>query len=142
MPVGTGTREDTNYVSLSIDGRDMGWYQTMTGGEVDSEESLFFPGGGGARVSLGGRRIYGNITLGRNYDYARDHPLWGWLVSRVGAGDAAIGRQPVDVDGNVQGQPIVYRATLKTLTPGDIDANGTDPSDYEMEFTVYSIAAA
>lgn len=136
MPNTAPTREDTWLVSLSVDGRDLEVWDTVSGGEIDSEESKYRPGGMAAEISLGGTRTVGNITLGRNYDFLRDHPLLPWLVSRVGAGRCAIGRQPLDINGVPQGSPTRYTGTLKTVSPPDIDSMSNDPSMVELEITI------
>jgi hypothetical protein len=54
MPTTAPTREDTWLVSLSIDGRDLEVWDKLSGGEVDSDESKYRPGGMAAEISLGG----------------------------------------------------------------------------------------
>src|SRR5262245_3290209 len=130
------TREDTWLVSLSIDGRDLEVWDTLDGGEIDSEEAKYRPGGMAAEISLGGTRTVGNITLGRNYDYLRDHPLMQWLVDRVGFGRCTIGRQPLDPNRVPQGSPTRYTGTLKTVTPPAIDSMSNDPAKIELEITI------
>lgn len=130
------TREDTWLVSLSIDGRDLEVWDTLDGGEIDSDESKYRPGGLQSEISLGGTRTVGNITLGRNYDNLRDHPVLPWLVSRVGAGRCVIGRQPLDFNGVPQGAPTRYTGTLKTVTPPGIDSMSNDASKIELEITI------
>src|SRR3954468_15769537 len=105
MPTTAPTREDTWLISLSIDGRDLEVWDRWSGGEIDSDESKYRPGGLASEISLGGTRTVGNITLGRNYDTLRDHPMLPWLVSRVGAGRCVIGRQPLDFNAVPQGSP-------------------------------------
>lgn len=136
MPNTAPTRDDTWLLSLSIDGRDLEVWDSLDGGEVDSDESKYRPGGLASEISLGGTRTVGNVTLGRNYDYLRDHPLLPWLVSRVGAGRAVIGRQPLDLNGIPQGSPTRYTGTLKTVTPPPVDSMSNDATKIELEFTI------
>jgi hypothetical protein len=136
MATAAPTREDTWLISLSIDGRDLEVWDSLDGGEIDSDESKYRPGGLQSEVSLGGTRTVGNITLGRNYDYLRDHPMLPWLVSRVGAGRCVIGRQPLDFNGVPQGAPTRYTGTLKTVTPPGIDSMSNDPTKIEVEITI------
>jgi hypothetical protein len=74
MPVAP-TREDTWLITCSVDGRDLGVFDTKSGGELDSEEAKYKPGGMAAEISLGGSRTYGNLTITRYADYVRDWPL-------------------------------------------------------------------
>lgn len=136
MPNTAPTREDTWLTSLSIDGVDLEVWDRWSGGEIDSDESKYRPGGMASEISLGGTRTVGNITVGRNYDYLRDHPRVPWLISRVGAGRGVLGRQPLDINGNPQGAPLTYTGTLKTVTPPDIDSTSNDPAILELEFTL------
>lgn len=129
------TREDTWLISLSIDGRDLEVWDKISGGEVDSEESKYRPGGMAAEISLGGTRTIGEITISREYDRLRDHPLLSWLFNRVGAGRCVIGRQPLDYNGAPSGNPTTYTGTLKTVTPPDVDSMSNDPALLELAVT-------
>jgi hypothetical protein len=129
------TREDTWLVTLNLDGRDMGVWDTITGGEIDSEEARYRPGGMAPEISLGGSTTIGNVTIGRYLDTARDWPLIKWLAGRVGKGRGVIGRTPLDVDGARAGDPLTYGGTLKTVTVPDVDSTGSDAALVELEFT-------
>ena len=135
------TREDTWFVSVSIDGRNCGPFDSLSGGEVDSEEAKYNPGGMVGEISLGGRRTIGNLTVGRYYDWARDHPLMAFLYDRAGKGRGSIGAQPLDVNGTPRGNPLTYEGTLKTVTRPDIDSTGTDAAVLELEFTIDTAVA-
>lgn len=130
------TREDTWLVSVSLDNRDLGVWDTKSGGEIDSEEAKYSPGGMGPEISLGGRTTIGNLTVGRYLDTARDWPLMKWLAGRAGKGRGAIGITPLSINGERAGDPITYGGTLKTVTLPDIDSTGTDAALVELEFTV------
>jgi hypothetical protein len=68
-------REDTVLVTVSVDDRDLGIFDQKTGGEIDSEESKYNPGGMVGEISLGGRRTIGNVTVERYYDALRSRPF-------------------------------------------------------------------
>jgi hypothetical protein len=129
------TREDTLLVTVSVDGRDLGIFDQKSGGEIDSEEAKYNPGGMVGEISLGGRRTIGNVTVERYYDALRDHPLIGWLANRAGAARASIGYSPRDAGGVVRGDPYTYSGTLKTVTPPDADSTGNDAAKWSLEFT-------
>jgi hypothetical protein len=135
------TREDTWLVTASLEGRDLGVWDTASGGEIDSEEAKYRPGGMGPEISLGGARTIGNITLGRSCDTQRDWPLIKWLAGRAGAGRGTIGITPLATDGSRAGDPLTYNVTLKTVTPPDVDSTGTDAAVLELEFTVHGEVA-
>lgn len=133
------TRSDTYNVTLSIDGVNYGTFDKMEGGDVDSEEYTYKPGGMAAPVSLGGSRSVENVTLRRLYRLARDHSITQRLFDKVGKGECVVTKQPLDVDGNVWGSPIVTRGTLKRVSTPDHDSESTDPGLLEIEITVDGI---
>lgn len=120
---------------MTVDGTALGVYDKLTGGEVDSEETKYKPGGMGASVSLGGSVEVGNLTISRLYVLNRDHDNIHWLLSRAGKGQVVISRQPLDVDGNAYGRPLVYTGTLKTVTPPEVDSESSDAALIECEIT-------
>jgi hypothetical protein len=129
------SRQDQNAVTLTIDGRDLGIWDKLSGGEIDSDELQFKPGAMGSSVSLGGSIQVGELTLSRLYVLSRDHSIIQWLMSRVGKGDCTAARQPLDPDGNVYGGPIVYTGKLKTVTLPEIDSESSDAALLEIAIT-------
>lgn len=129
------SRQDQYAITLTIDGRDFGVWDKLTGGEVDSEETKYKPGGMGAPVSLGGSVDVGNLTVSRLYVLNRDHDTIHQLVSRAGKGRVTISKQPLDVDGNAYGRPLVYTGTLKSVTTPDADSESSDAGILECEIT-------
>jgi len=132
MPV----REDTHLITLTVDDRDMGTWDTWSGGEGDSEEAKYAPGGMQPEISLGGRQTLGNITLGRYLDRERDWPQIKWLYGRRGRGRVVIGLTPLDFNGARGGEPMVFTGTLKAINMPDLDSTGGDAAVYEVECTV------
>jgi hypothetical protein len=138
MPV--PTREDTHLVTVTVGDRALGIFDQKSGGEIDSEESKYNPGGMTGEISLGGRRTIGNVTVERYYDALRDHPLITWLASQSGAARGKIGQAPMDAAGKLRGDPYTYGGTLKTVSPPDVDSTGNDAAKWSMEFTIDSFA--
>jgi hypothetical protein len=134
------TREDTWLITCAVDGRDLGVFDTKSGGELDSEEAKYKPGGMAAEISLGGSRTFGNLTIGRYCDRLRDWPTITWLHGRVGAGRVSIGITPLDPSGVRGGDPITYGGTLKTVNLPDIDSTGNDAAQIELECTIDGLA--
>lgn len=128
-------RQDQYDVKVSVDGRDLGTFDKLTGGEIDSEETTFKPGAMGARISLGGSVNVGAVTVSVLYDLARIHTLVHWLISRVGKGSAVVSKQPLDVDGIAFGRPIVYSGKLKQVNPPEVDSESSDAALIELEIT-------
>lgn len=120
------------YNTVSIDGTPLGVWDTLSGGDVGSEETKYKPGGMQPEVSLGGTTSVENVTLGRlmsREDWDFMHRL---MSSRVGKAPCTVARQPLDVDGNPFGRPMVYQGVLQNVTPGDSDSNSSDAQVWEI----------
>lgn len=127
-------RKDQWSNTVTIDGRPLGIWDTLSGGGSDSEETKYKPGGMQPEVSLGGSRSVGNLNLSRllgqsDWDYMRS------LMNRTGQAQCVVSRQPLDADGNPWGRPLTYRGTLKAVMPGDTDSNSSDAQTWEIEIS-------
>lgn len=129
------SRQDQANITVVVDGVDLGTFDKFSGGEIDSEETTYLPGAMGPRVALGGTVTIGAVTVSRLYDLARDHGRVHWLISRAGKGAVTINKQPLDVDGNVYGRPLVYTGRLKQVNPPEIDSESSDAALIELEVT-------
>lgn len=132
------SRQDQSAVTLTIDGRDLGIWAKLSGGEIDSEELQFKPGAMGASISLGGSVQVGELTLSKLYELAvfqSGDDLIHWLIMRVGKGNCVAARQPLDPDGNAYGAPLVYTGKLKTVTPPELDSESSDAALVELAIT-------
>lgn len=127
------SRVDQRAVTLAIDGRDFGVWDKKSGGAIDSEGTKYRPGALGAMVALGGPTMVDNVTLQRLYVLERDHAEMPFLQGRVGRGNCTVTEQPLDVDGNAFGRPLVYTGKLKRVTPPDIDSESSDAALIELE---------
>jgi len=129
------SRKDMYDTRVSVDGKNLGTFDVLSGGETDTDELTYKPGGMAPAVSLGGQTTVGAVVVSRLYQLDRDHLVIHWLLSRVGLGDVVINKQPLDVDGNAFGKPLVYRGKLKRVTPPEVDSTSTDAATIEMEVT-------
>jgi hypothetical protein len=129
------SRLDQADVKVTVDGVNLGTFDKLTGGEVDSEETTYKPGAMGARISLGGSVNVGAVTVSRLYDLDRDHSIIHWLISRAGKGEMVIVKPALDVDGNAYGKPLTYRGKLKQVNPPDVDSESSDAALLELEMT-------
>jgi hypothetical protein len=135
----TTQREDTWLVVLNVGGVDCGTWDTYDGGETDSEESVFRPGGMDQQISLGGRQTYGNVTMSRHQDdWLRGRVKW--LRNQCGRTRVTIGRVPLDYYGLQLGPVEWLGGTLKTVTPPSHDSMGSDASMVEIECTIDTVA--
>jgi hypothetical protein len=128
-------RKDQHKVTVTLDGKNLGVFDVMTGGEGDTTELNYKPGGMGAQISLGGIPTLGQVIVNRLYDLQRDHTQIHWIMSRVGKGHMVVKKMVLDPDGNNFGQPLTYQGTLKRCTPTEVDSNATDAALLELELT-------
>src|SRR5262245_32770066 len=119
------SRQDQYDVRVSVDGVDLGTFDTLTGGEIDSEETTYKPGAMGSRISLGGSVNLSNATVEGLYALPPDPPPVHWLTSRAGKGWAVVSKQPLDVDGNVFGRSPTSQGRLKQVTPPEHDSESS-----------------
>ena len=129
------SRQDQYDVTVTIDGLGaLGTFDTFKGGEVDSDEQKYRPGGMADPVSLGGAVTMGNVTISRNYVLERDHPIIHTLLSLTGKAGITVSKQPLDVNRVPYGRPLVYKGKVKTVTPPEHDSTSSDPGMLEIEF--------
>jgi len=128
-------RADQFDVRVSVDGTDLGTFDKLSGGEIDSEETTYKPGAMAPRISLGGSVNVGNVTVSRLFDLDRDGQIVHWLIGRAGKGDCVVSKQTLDVDGNAYGRGITYRGRLKQVNPPEVDSESSDAALLELEIT-------
>lgn len=137
------SRLDQYDVSISVNGTNLGTWDKMSGGAIDSEELKYKPGAMATEISLGGPITVGNVTVSRLYDLQRDHPLVPTLKGAVGKGVVVVRKQPLDLNRSPFGNPIVYTGTLKTLTLPEPDSEGSgSPAMVELEISSAGIVSA
>jgi hypothetical protein len=134
-------RKDQYDIRVSVDGTNLGTFDVFTGGDLDTTELTYKPGAMAPQISLGGIVTVNQAIVNRLYQLSRDHLQVHWLLSRVGKGAMVISKQPLDVDGNAYGKPLVYKGILKRCTPPDADSNATDAAIIELEMTPHGTVA-
>lgn len=129
-------RKDQHRVTVVVDGRKLGVFDVLTGGETDSDELKYRPGGMAPVISLGGVVTVGQLIVSRLYKLQRDHLQVHWLLGRVGKGNVTVSKAVLDPDGNAFGKPLVTKGVLKRVTPPEVDSNATgDAAVIELEIT-------
>lgn len=146
---GGPTREDTYSITVAVADPQTGAlilygvWDKMTGGVVDSDGVQYYPGAMAPPVSLGGRRTVSNVVVTRLYRLGRDHDVIGKLYDGVGSSIMIVTKQPLDLDGNTYGRPIVYNGVLKTVTAPDVDSDAAaTPGLIILEMTVTGFPSA
>lgn len=129
------TRQDTYSVHVVVGGQDFGVWDKMSGGEVDSDETKYKPGAMEPPVSLGGTKTTGNVIVSRLYRLERDHDRAQAMINFVGKATAKVSKQPLDIEGNRYGKPIVYTGKLKRVTFPEHDSESATAGLWEIEIT-------
>lgn len=136
QPDGGPTRADTWRCTVSLNGENMGVWDKKTGGKVTSNVTQYLPGGMAPQISLGGTKTTENVTMERLYRLHRDHQKMQRWINQAGKGKVVIHQQPLDIDGNSFGTPIVYKGTLMSVTPPEHDSTSTNPAMIIIEVVV------
>lgn len=129
------SRQDQYATTATIDGEDFGVFDKFDGGEVDTDELSYKPGAMAPKISLGGIPTVGQVTISRLYVLERDHLKVHSLIAKVGKADVVVKKQPLDVDKNAFGRPLVYTGKLKRVQPPPADSESTDAALIEIEVT-------
>lgn len=133
-----GTRQDTWIIRCVLKNPtggtvNLGVWDKKSGGELDSDDIKYYPGGMVPPISLGGKKTTGNVTLQRLYDRADDHDRIEQLLTAVGKGHMSIAQRPMDPDGHEYGKSIKYEGTLKRVTLPETDSESTTAAMLEIE---------
>jgi hypothetical protein len=122
-------------VSVTVDGvGNLGLFDKCTGGDVDSDEQKYAPGGMAPPLSLGGLVTMNNVVLERLYVLERDSPIIHKLLAAVGIAGITATKQPLDTNRVPYGRPIVYNGKVKMVTPPDHDSTSSNPAVLHIEF--------
>lgn len=130
------TRQDTFAIRVHLNGEAMGIFDKKSGGEVDSDTVLYYPGAMGAPISLGGRRTTGNVTLQREYDRIDDHGQINKWIRAAGRAKVDVAVRPMDIDANEFGKALNYTGTLKRVSFPDVDSESTSAALLEIEVVI------
>lgn len=137
-----GTRQDTWIIRLHMDGVSLGVWDKKSGGELDSDEIIYYPGGMVPPITLGGKMTTSNVTLSRNYDRVDDHDKINALLAAVSKGKLTISQKPMDQDGLEYGRAITYNGILKRVGIPEVDSESTSACMIEIEATVMGYPVA
>lgn len=123
-------RADQFLITVSVDGEDLGIFDKLTGGEVESEETKYRPGGMQPHVSLGGAKTVANVVVSRMLLTTDNlHALY----AKCGRAGMVVSRSLMDDNGNAFGRPLVYSGKLQRVAPPEVDSEGSDAALLELE---------
>lgn len=135
-------REDMFVIELLINNSSFGIWDKKTGGDLDSDEVTYYPGGMVDRIALGGRVLPANITLSRIYDGVEDHARINTMLNAVGKGSCKVTQNPLDVNGNRYGKKVTWSGILKKVLVPNVDSETTAAAMIELEITVFGAVQA
>lgn len=118
--------------------RDVGVFETKSGGDVEAEPSKNRSGGMGRLKSHKALPDYSDITIGRVPERT-DHELGRWLMGQCGLADMRVSETPLGDDGLPWGDPKTALGTLMTYAEGDADSNSSDTRPFEITMQTVSI---
>lgn len=123
-------------ITVTVDGRSLGAFDTFSGGEPSADVSKHRPGGMGQERAYGGLPTFGDVTVGRVLERERDIELYRSLLPRYGRAVVTISKQPLDENGAPWGRPFTYTGKLSGATDPDSDSNDSAPSVWQMTATI------
>lgn len=136
-----GARQKQWRVTLTVDGKNYGVFDTFSGGNVTANSSRYAAGGMDDPEPQGGTADREAITIGRQFRRNRDVAAQVELDNLVGKGKAVVSRQALDPDKVAIGPPKVFKGVINGCTEPEHDSNGDDPSTFEVEIDVARAAA-
>lgn len=130
-------REDQWLIHAQVDGVNFpstfSW-TTMSGGDIEAQDTKTRPGGMLPEQSLGGPTTRSDCTVERNYNSA----LHAYIVQLENAAGRATGRvsyTPLDANGNPSGGTVTLHGLLKGVKPPDKNANNTGAAFLALTFS-------
>jgi len=126
------TTSQQQLITVSVDGRPLGVFDTLSGGEPTAEVGKHRPGGMSGERSYAALPSFGDLTVGRELDTQRDLEVYRSLVGRVGRAPFTASRQLLDENGAPVGRPITYTGRLSGMSDPEADSNSTDVSMWQM----------
>jgi hypothetical protein len=122
-------------VSVAVDGLgDLGTFDKMTGGDIDSDEQKYRPGAMAPPLSLGGGITMSNVVLERLYVLERDHDVMHQLLALTGIATITAAKQPLDEYKVPYGRPLVWTGKIKNVAAPDHDSTSSNPAMLHIEF--------
>jgi hypothetical protein len=136
----SGARKDTWLVGATLTDAgvsiDLGIFDTKTGGDADSDDVTYYPGGMQPMVTLGGKKTTANVVLQRLYDRVADGALGNKLIAATGRGAMSVTQFAMDDNGNEFAPGWTWIGKLKRVLIPDVDSNSTDAAIMELEVTI------
>lgn len=140
-------RQDQFAVKLTITDPDagtpvaMGTWDKADGGDVDSTETKYRPGGGAEEITIGGAKTTNNLTITRLCDIDRDAPMIAQLMSWCGRARFTASVHYLDPSYNATGPTLTYSGQLKHVTPPAPDSSAQGAALLALELSCAGLPA-
>lgn len=125
-------------VTLVVDGRDYGVFDTAPAPDLGSTVSTHRPGGEIHERPVAGLPSAGTVNLSRGYARARDADLLQHALRRRGWGPATLTYYDTDPEMNPIGRPRQHKGILQNAQAPDYDSNSSDPGQFRLTLSVGS----
>lgn len=130
---------DQSRVTATVAGRQLGEWDSRTGGETTADGSRYRPGGGREEVG-NSKPTTGDVTIARKYERERDHELARWLRKQVGKALGSVNEQPTDNDDLPWGKPVTWSGKLMGVDTGEYDSQSGDPRMITLTFAMTEVS--
>lgn len=144
-------RQDQFLITVSVTGvvngssttLDLGIWDKLTGGDIDSEETKYKPGNMGASIVIGGSVTVNNVVVSKLFDGLKDQGRMGALMGMAGRGAMTVSKTPLDINGAPIGgvSPTVYHGILKTVTPPEVDSESSSAAMISLECSSATVSS-
>lgn len=136
-----GTREQLILVTFTVNGIDLGTWDSWNGGKKDTSSTRYRSGGDPDDESLGGPNTYTDLTIGRNFRLSRDAPIIGFLLSQAGGvSNCAAVKHYLNRDYTVFDRGLtVAQGPLKTVNDPDGDSQSNNAAMLTVIMEVNSL---
>lgn len=127
-------------IHATVDGQQLGVFDTHQGGDAVAKEVKHRPGGMGPEVAYVSLPSYSTITVTRVMQRTRDWALEKSLIPKAGKVTGSVTIQPLDDDGNTWGDPMTYSGKFLGVKPPKTDSNSETVAMWELDFEIVTIS--
>lgn len=133
-----GGTEQSELITVAINGVSIGEFNTMTGGGSMATPPQSRSGGQRNQTSYRVRPKYGPVKVSRILDLASDWELIRSLKPQAGLVQGSITLTPVDADLNVYGESQTASGMFMGVDDISVNVNSESLQDFTLNFTVDS----
>lgn len=129
-------RQQQQDATVTIGGRNLGNWAGLDGGDVDSDPTVYFPGGMRPARSQGGSPSTDDVTVRKLLDDLTDDDVR-YIIDQCGKSTPCVlTRLFLDAADRATRRPMVYRGTTKGFSIDEYDAESADPLLIHVTFTI------